>query len=759
MTFPDTRQSKIVLASIIVMTLLCLYPLSTLTFQFSLNRLFPEGDEETLFFRKFQDEFHCRQDAEYIFLGLENDKGIFNREFLNKTRELTEFLKNHPSVARVYSPTAAYSLYFKGDEINVRPLMHIDSPAYYSRDSNYFMRSEEFRNLMISDNGKFLAVAAYNKPNLSDSQKDSLLQGIESLTRKLKFDRHHLVSKIRIERVYVQEIIQNLKKYLILSVLIICGVLYLFFRSVKIVAFQLWIIISSLIWTLSIIALTGESVDIITSLLPPVLVAICMSDIIHISAHYFELMDQNIEKNRALEIAFKETGKATFFTCLIVSAGFLSLSFTDIIPVRNFGFFAAVGILISFLISVPSMYTFFRITNLQPGKSSRTPHISWNSFLKWLFHKVIFYRYITLVVAVLAVVISIWGILQIKQDAGILQEIPKKHPILMDYRFIDQHFSGTRPFEMVLDLKDSTRTFVDHLILTKVNALEHFLKDSCGVGAIISPLSLFKGANKAHHNGLPEHYHLPESTPMLHAYLSEIQQTEFGVEWLKYMSVDTRQLRISGRMPDLTLSQFQEVERKIARHFKHENYGSTFSYHLTGESVLLDRATLSLSGNLLPGIVIDLVLLSLVAMIILRSLKAVFSMLIPNIIPVLLMAGIMGMTGIYLKADTAVIFAIALAIVADDTIHFLSRFTSERRKGKSVYYAIKSTYLSSGKAIILTTIVLLSGFMILLTSSFGGAFYIGFLISTCLLIALITELTLTPLMILFFQDSRKKSNK
>jgi hypothetical protein len=134
-------------------------------------------------------------------------------------------------------------------------------------------------------------------------------------------------------------------------------------------------------------------------------------------------------------------------------------------------------------------------------------------------------------------------------------------------------------------------------------------------------------------------------------------------------------------------------------------------------------------------------------------------MLVPNVLPVLVMAAVMGVAGIYLKADTSVIFAIALAIVADDTIHFLSRFKMERNKGKSVLYALKRTYLSTGKAIILTTFILLSGFLILLTSSFGGAFYIGFLISLCLLIALITELTLTPLMIWFFQRQKKSNLK
>jgi predicted RND superfamily exporter protein len=650
-------------------------------------------------------------------------------------------------------------LYFEGEDFNARPLIHIDSPAYYVQDSIYLMQSAEFRNLMISKDGKSLALAAFNKTDLNALQKDSLLEGIEKQLKTLDFNQYHLASKIRIERVYVQEIIKNLKKYLLLSVLSISLVLFFLFRSIQMVVFQLLIIAASLIWTLSVISFTGGGVDIITSLIPPVLAAICMSDIIHISAHYIELLRIGLDKETALKQAFAETGRATFFTCLIVAAGFLSLSFTDIIPVRNFGFYAAAGIMLSFVVAVSSLYAYFRLTDVPKIASSKSNEMFWTNFLLRMFQKIIRYRRLTVALAGIAIIASIWLMTFIKKDAGLLQEIPREHPMLKDYQFIDEHFSGTRPFEMVLTVKDSIVNLLDPFILEQVGLFERFLEDSCQVGALISPLSMLKGAHKAHKGGKPGEYRLPETIDQLNRYTLDVAQSQYAGEWVKYMHNDQREMRISGRLPDLTLHQFQEIRERIAKHFKSSDLDLFFSYHLTGEAVLLDQATLSLTKNLIPGIVADLILLSLVAIFILRSFRAVFSMLVPNVLPVLVMAAVMGVAGIYLKADTSVIFAIALAIVADDTIHFLSRFKMERNKGKSVLYALKRTYLSTGKAIILTTFILLSGFLILLTSSFGGAFYIGFLISLCLLIALITELTLTPLMIWFFQRQKKSNLK
>jgi predicted RND superfamily exporter protein len=133
--------------------------------------------------------------------------------------------------------------------------------------------------------------------------------------------------------------------------------------------------------------------------------------------------------------------------------------------------------------------------------------------------------------------------------------------------------------------------------------------------------------------------------------------------------------------------------------------------------------------------------------------------MIPNVIPLLIMGAAMAILDINLKADTSVIFAIAFGIAVDDTIHFLSRLKLELAKGLSLPYAIKRTYLSTGKAIIVTTIVLLSGFMTLLSSSFGGAFYIGLLISLCLFAALLMELTVTPILILLFFKRKPLSSE
>ena len=217
-----------------------------------------------------------------------------------------------------------------------------------------------------------------------------------------------------------------------------------------------------------------------------------------------------------------------------------------------------------------------------------------------------------------------------------------------------------------------------------------------------------------------------------------------------YLSADGSRLRISGRLPDLDMQSFQLVRERFDRFFTNFGYSSLFTYQLTGSGVLLDKVTYSLTENLMTGIIVDAVIISLIALFLLRHWRIILIVLVPNVVPLLVMGAVMGLLGINLKSDTSVIFAIAFGIAVDDTIHFLSRIRLELSRGLTLPYAVKRTYLSTGKAIVITALVLVSGFGTLLFSSFGGAFYIGLLISLCLTVAVIMDLTVLPVLLLLF---------
>ncbi len=752
----NANKSRIGIFIILLLTLISFIPLRSLKFEFNIEKLFPAGDPELAFFQEFQYQFNSEIDDEFIFIGLKNNTGIFNKDFLVKTDSLSRFISRLDNIIKTYSLTSSNLIYFQKEEVNARPLIHINNPALYAADSAYLFQSAEYRDLLISKDGKSIAIAAFNKQYLTNDEKDKILNSIQQKMNALGFDEKHLTAKIRVERIYVKEIEKNLKKYLLLSLSLICIALYLLFKSIKTIILPLVVIVISIIWTLSLISITGHSLDIISSLLPPILAAICMSDIIHISTHYIEQLRAGLSKKEALDKTYKEIGLATFFTCCTIAIGFITLGITNIIPIRNFGFFAAIGIMLGFGITMIALYAFYSISPVPEIVHEKSADHRWNTFLAFSFRTILKNKIIVFSLLTILTGISIYYSTKIEINSSLLQEIPKKNPMLDDYRFMEKDFAGTRPFELALTVNDKKTSFFELEKMKQVEEVESFLKDSCGIGYIISPLSLLRGANKAFNGGDNAHFLLPKSQQAVNRYYEGITQTEFADEMEHYIIMDGSRIRISGRLPNLSVKEFKPLMKKIDDFFARKKSDYSFSYQLTGSALLLDKITYSLTQNLFSGILFDALIICLIALFLLRNWVIMLIVLIPNVVPLIFMAGIMGIMGINLKADTSVIFAIALGLAVDDTIHFLSRLRLELSRGISLPYAVKRTYLSTGKAIIITTLVLLSGFMTLLSSSFGGTFYIGLLISLCLFCAMILELTITPLLILLLYKRKKK---
>ena len=751
-------RSRRIVYVLVLLTLFSFIPLRSLKFEFNIEKLFPHDDEDLTLFQAFQQQFHSEQDDEFILIGLKNNEGIFQKKFLEKADSLTRFIAKLDNIIRVYSLTTTNLLYFENDEINARPLLHISQPELYTADSVYFFQSKEYRDLLVSKDGKSIVIAAFNKQFLSDDQKDIILNSIRSMTEQLGFDEYHLTAKIRVERIYVNEIEKNLKIYLVISLSLISLVLFILFKSVKTLLVPLIIIVISIAWTLSLISLAGHSLDIISSLLPPILAAICMSDVVHLSTHYIENLRAGLPKQEALKKTYREIGLATFYTCCTVATGFFTLGITDIIPIRNFGFFAGIGLFLAFGVSMSALYAYYTLAPVPNVVNEKNAEYRWNHFLASAFKKVIKYKFFVLGFFAAVSVVSVYFISRIEINSSLLQEIPKNNPVLDDYEFMETDFAGTRPFELELTSRDNTSSFLDLQKMKLAEEIEIFLKDSCGVGNIISPLSLFRGASKAFHGGNNAFFQLPQNMQQVNRFYEAILQTEYADVMQRYLSEDGKRLRISGRMPNLDIKEFKKIEEKFSGYFERKNFSQLFSFRFTGSAVLLDKATYSLTNNLFTGILIDALVISLIAFLLLRHWRMIIIVLIPNVIPLLVMGAFMGMLNINLKADTSVIFAIAFGIAVDDTIHFMSRLRLELSRGLSVPYAVKRTYLSTGKAIIVTTLVLLSGFMALLSSSFGGAFYIGLLISLCLFSAMIMELTVTPILILLFYKTGRNQN-
>ena len=349
------------------------------------------------------------------------------------------------------------------------------------------------------------------------------------------------------------------------------------------------------------------------------------------------------------------------------------------------------------------------------------------------------------------IIISIAGIREIYINTYLIEDLPADDPLKEDFTFFDKNFGGSRPFEMTVESLTENKDVFSPEVVKEVSKVEHYLDSTYGTGPVISPATLIRSLNQAINGGDPDAYALPSNERDGRRVERYLKRFLAGNEQASAFVTDDRMLgRISSRIEDegsaITLGKTERLRSFI----RDQTDTSLVKFTVTGTSNLIDKNNEYLARNMFIGLGIAFGVVALIAGLLFRSLRMILITLIPNIIPLMLVAAIMGFFGITLKLSTSIVFTIAFGIAVDDTIHFISKLRLELGKGKSLILALKRTYLSTGKAIIVTSIILSGGFLILLLSSFGGTFYTGLLISLTLIFALIIDLTLLPVLILLF---------
>jgi predicted RND superfamily exporter protein len=345
---------------------------------------------------------------------------------------------------------------------------------------------------------------------------------------------------------------------------------------------------------------------------------------------------------------------------------------------------------------------------------------------------------------------------QMKVNNFLMDDLRESEPIKQDFRFLDDHYGGIRPLEIGIHLKDTTRTIWDEEVLADLENIENYLAKEYQAKINISLVQTLKVLNRSSYSGNPTYFKLPTKKSQIRKSKQLLRMANQG-KWLATMLDSTEtNTRIGGNIGDWGNVHLQKKNEAFKRFLKQNIDTQLLEVNITGTAHLIDKNMRYLSTNLIQGIIVSILLITFLMGLLFRSLRMVAISLIPNLIPLLVLSGIMGLVGIDLKISTAIIFTIAFGIAVDDTIHFLGKFKFELQKGKSKLYALKRTYITTGKAMILTTLILCCGFAMLIFSSFMGTFIMGLMITVTLLSALILDLTVLPILILIFYHPKER---
>ncbi len=741
---------------IVLITILATVQLSKLKFNYVFEDFFPVDDPELAFYQEFSGQFE--NDNDYLLVGIENSKGIFQQKLLQDIQSVTDSLGKLSEVRSVVSITNIEQPVISPAGIFNIPLVHPNESSKLANDSIRLYKQPHFIGSLVSDDGKSTVIVIRHVNFKDKDATDEFLAVIQSLLKASNFEQYHIAGKTYAQGIFIGKIQEELLTFIAASIILVILFLGLAYRNWWGIVIPLLIVSVSTIWILGFMAITNKSLDILMCLLPTIMFVVGMSDVVHLMTKYIENLRNGRSKIQSIKTAAKEVGLATFLTSLTTAVGFLTLYTASIRPIQEFGLYTALGVFIAFVVTFTLLPACMFLLPA-PAISNKLGHkTSWVKLLSRCFLVVVKNKTVVLVSSAILILISVWGISKIVVNTYLIEDLPNDDPLKMSFNFFDQKLGGSRPFEVAIQIKDSSKSIFSPEIANEIEKVSEYLIAEHEVGSLTSTNSILKALNQAVNGGSTEKYSLPSTSiewGKIERPLKRIRAK--GELEGKLISQNERTGRISGWIDDIGSAVSLDRNKEFRQFIDEEINNPDVDYVLTGTSNLIDKNNGYLAENMMKGLAIAFAVVALIAGLLFKSFRMVIITLIPNVIPLMMVAGIMGIFGITLKLSTSIVFTIAFGIAVDDTIHFTSKLKLELNKGKSLLYALKRTYLSTGKAIIVTSIILSGGFLILILSSFGGTFFTGLLISLTLIFALIIDLTLLPtFIVLFFKRDRKK---
>ncbi len=742
------------LSLIIGMTVFFSFYIPKIRFDYDFEKFFPAGDKETEYFFEHRGKF--QSDNDFLLIAIENKGGVFDSLFLRQIDRLTvDLQKNTPHIQYARAITNLEEIIvFPGGGSTKRP--YIDWKDFdLKRDSTRLLRSEELVNVFIAKDAGSICVFLRHEDYISKAKSDELLASVQNTVSSYPFDNVHIAGRTIGQKYYIDIMIYELLFFIGLSAILIVFFLYVAFRSGWGIILPQVVIVASVVWLLGLMGLFNEPINIILTTIPTIMFVVAMSDVIHLVSRYLDALRTGVTKFEAINVSIREVGFATFLTSVTTAIGFFTLYFVRVEPIQKFGIVMGFGVIIAFILTFVMLPFLFYLAPSPKYIYSKKENHFWYQRLRTWFIAVMRNKKRILVFYGLVSMIFIYGASLIKTNNYLMDDLRESEPLKQDFNYLDAHYGGVRPFELVAELKDTSMSFWDPEVLDELDRIESYLEKNYGVTVKSSLIQTVKVVNRATKSGNPEYFDLPDSKSRLRSVRRMVRMAGGGAIYRSVVDSLETVTRINGTIPDMGNEKVTARNKKLFEYLSSQP-NSLFNYKVTGTAHLLDKNMRYLSKSLVQGLTFSVLIVALIMGLIYRSVSMMLISIVPNLFPLIAIAGIMGFAGVELKISTAIIFTIAFGIAVDDTIHLLGKFKFELMKGRTVMYAMKRAYLTTGKAMILTTLILCSGFMLLVFSSFMGSFNMGVLLCITLLLALVADLTLLPVLIVLFYKPRKR---
>ncbi len=722
----------------IAITLLFGYQLTKLQVDFEFEKFFPTDDPDIAFYENHLEVFGY--DNDYVIIILENQPSVFNLDFLKSTIALSESLSEVKYVEKVVNPVEIKQLVQSPLGIATFPIINLQNESSFGSDSIRIYSHPIYKSF-FSDDGSSLLIHLTHSHLKDPNKTNQFINEINTALALSGFTDTRLIGKLIAQEEFIDYIKRDFVKFIVLALLVCLVLLIIIFRSPRVALLPYLISLTSLIWLLGLMAWIGEPITILGSLIPPVILFVSTSDAIHLIKAYQRVKAQVTNK---LSSAIQSVLMPTALTSITTAIGFVSLVSIDTSPIRSLGVFTGIGIIIAFLVTF--IFSPLLLTNQQV---KRAKFINFKRLSIFILR----HQKQIVVVNVVLILVSIFGISQLKVDAYLLDDLPSDSQVNQDFTFMDQTLGGSKPWEIACWPKDSTKKIWELSVMNEIHQIHQYLKSEYPIAQLNSPVSFIQYGNQMTNGGASDAFIYPSEDQYLTAQRS-VRHFINKDQSPNLVSKNSQYARLVGFIPEYGSLETIRRNEVLLSYLDKNVDQSILSYRLTGTTYLIDKSHDSLSFHLLRGLIIAIGIIGIILGLYFRSFKILIISLLPNIIPLLITAGYMGITGISLKLTTSIIFTVAFGIAVDDTIHFIAKY--RQIKSTNRIYQLIATFRSAGSAIVTTSVIIMTGFALFLFSSFGATFYLGLFLTLALSSALLIDLTLLPILL---HLSKNKSSK
>lgn len=716
--------------------------------------LLPDDDPAFLENAYFTEQYG--NEGEMVVLGVQ-DPHFFDIDHVDRWLKLKQELAAIHGVSEVFSALDAFNLHRNAD-LRKFELQKI-FPEGYTQASLDSMRMvfeglPIYENLLYNKETNAYIMAVFLVPEiLQSAERVQLIDDIKAAGTRYQMGNGTLLrySGLPFIRVETAEMIKReLNMFIFLTLGITALVIFLFFRSFKVVLFSMLIVGMAVIWALGSQALLGFKVTILTGMIPPLIIVIGIPNAVFMLNKYHQEFRKHGNRIKSLQRMIRKIGNATFLTNLTTASGFATFVFTSSRLLVEFGIVAAINIMVVFVLSlllIPILFSF-----LGDPKERHVKHLDrkWmTGFVEMLLRVSLYHRKRVYIVAALLLMAGGYGISRMHTTGYMLDDVPHEHALFDDLKFFEKHFSGLMPLEIVVDTRQ-VRGAMQSGHMQKMDVLQKRLDSIPELSKPLSFLEVVKFSKQAYYNGHPDYYDIPNARER-NFILSYLQGGDQGSAGLvnTFMDSTRQQARISLRMADIGTTRMGELEDKVNGMIEEVFPAEEYDTILTGASIVFFKGTNYLIRNLFISLSLAILLIASFMAWMFSSKRMVIVSLIPNLLPLITTAALMGYFNIPIKPSTILVFSIAFGISVDDTIHFLAKYRQELRETNwNIRAAVILATKETGLSMVYTSIILFFGFGVFSMSEFGGTVALGLLVAFTLFVALFANLILLPTLLL-----------